>query len=145
MQINIYQNGSPLSKWNKQFDTIGYNLTIFNGNNIKSTNQKSGLVFDHFFKSLNFKIMQDQKERKIKELQEKIMAKRQQIEFDKTEMDLTTEFSSENNENPDVSEDFKNVYDPAANVIDTGESKDLSNAESELIHLIDRLNKLRNE
>lgn len=89
--------------------------------------------------------MQDQKEREIKELQEKIMAKRQQIEFDKTDMDLTTEFSSENNENPDVNEDFKNVYDPAGNVIDPGESKDLSNAESELIHLIDRLNKLRNE
>lgn len=89
--------------------------------------------------------MQDQKALEIKELQEKIMAKRQQIEFDKTDMDLTTEYSSENNENPDVSEDFKNVYDPAGNVIDTGESKDLSNAESELLHLIDRLNKLRSE
>lgn len=89
--------------------------------------------------------MQDQKEREIKELQEKIMAKRQQIEFDKTDMDLTTEFSADNNENPDVSEDFKNVYDPAGNVLDTGELKELSNAESELIHLIDRLNKLRNE
>lgn len=89
--------------------------------------------------------MQDQKEREIKELQEKIMAKRQQIEFDKTDMDLTTEFSADNNENPDVSEDFKNVYDPAGNVLDTGELKELSSAESELIHLIDRLNKLRNE
>ncbi|GLU53833.1 hypothetical protein [Dyadobacter frigoris] len=89
--------------------------------------------------------MQDQKEREIKELQEKIMAKRQQIEFDKTDMDLTTEYASENNENPEVSEDFKNVYDPAGNVIDTGELKEISVAESELIHLIDRLNKLRNE
>ena len=89
--------------------------------------------------------MEDQKEREIKELQEKIMAKRQQIEFDKTDMDLTTEYSSENNENPDVSEDFKNVYDPAGNVIDPGELKELSSAESELIHLIDRLNKLRNQ
>ena len=89
--------------------------------------------------------MLDQKEREIRELQEKIMAKRQQIEFDKTDIDLTTEFSSENNENPDVSEDFKNVYDPAGNVIDTGELKELSSAENELIHLIDRLNKLRNE
>ena len=89
--------------------------------------------------------MQDQKEREIKELQEKIMAKRQQIDFDKTDMDLRSEFSSENNENPDVSEDFKNVYDPAGNVIETGELKELSSAESELIHLIDRLNKLRNE
>jgi hypothetical protein len=82
---------------------------------------------------------------KIKDLQEKIMAKRQQIEFDKTDIDLNTEYSSENNENPDVSEDFKNVYDPAGNVIDKGELKELSNAESELIHLIDRLNKLRSE
>ncbi|MBE9462496.1 hypothetical protein ACFP1I_10340 [Dyadobacter subterraneus] len=89
--------------------------------------------------------MLDQKEREIRELQEKIMAKRQQIEFDKTDIDLTTEYSSENNENPDVSEDFKNVYDPAGNVIDTGELKELSSAENELIHLIDRLNKLRNE
>ncbi|WP_159473097.1 hypothetical protein [Dyadobacter sp. 3J3] len=89
--------------------------------------------------------MQDQKDKEIKELQEKIMAKRQQIEFDKTDMDLTTGYSSENNENPDVSEDFKNVYDPAGNVIDKGELKELSSAESELIHLIDRLNKLRNE
>lgn len=89
--------------------------------------------------------MEDQKERELKELQEKIMAKRQQIEFDITDMDLTTEYSSENNENPDVSEDFKNVYDPAGNVIDPGELKELSSAESELIHLIDRLNKLRNQ
>jgi hypothetical protein len=89
--------------------------------------------------------MQDQKQQEIKDLQEKIMAKRQQIEFDKTDIDLSTEYSSENNENPDISEDFKNVYDPAGNVIDKGELKELSNAESELIHLIDRLNKLRSE
>ncbi len=89
--------------------------------------------------------MQNQKEQEIRALQEKIMAKRQQIEFDKTDMDLATEFSSENNENPEVSEDFKNLNDPAGNVIDTGELKELSIAESELIHLIDRLNKLKND
>ncbi|SEJ31930.1 hypothetical protein SAMN04487995_4174 [Dyadobacter koreensis] len=86
--------------------------------------------------------MENQKEREIKELQEKIMAKRQQVEFEKTEIDLNTEFASENRENPDVSEEFKNFYDPAGNVIERGELKELSDAEEDLIRLIDRLNKL---
>jgi hypothetical protein len=89
--------------------------------------------------------MQDQREREIKELQEKIMAKRQQIEFNQTEIGYHADHASENHENPDVSEDFKNVNDPAGNVLDKGELKELSTAESELIHLIDRLNKLKSE
>jgi len=86
--------------------------------------------------------MEDHKEREIKELQEKIMAKRQQVEFEKTEIDLNTTFSSDNRENPDVSEEFKNFSDPAGNVIDKGERKDLTDAEEDLVRLIDRLNKL---
>lgn len=86
--------------------------------------------------------MEDPQAREIKELQEKIMAKRQQLEFEKTEIDLNTEFASDNRENPDVSEEFKNFYDPAGNVIERGELKELTNAEEDLIRLIDRLNKL---
>jgi hypothetical protein len=89
--------------------------------------------------------MLDQREREIKELQEKIMAKRQQIEFNQTDIGYHAGQASENHENPDVSEDFKNVNDPAGNVLEKGELKELSTAESELIHLIDRLNKLKSE
>lgn len=89
--------------------------------------------------------MENQKEREIKALREKIMAKRQEVEFDKTDIDLKAEFASDNRENPDVSEEFKNFNDPAGNVIDKGELKELTDAEQDLIRLIDQLNKLTHD
>jgi len=89
--------------------------------------------------------MEDLKEKERRDLQEKIMAKRQQVEFEKTNIALNAEFASENNVNPDVSEEFKNFNDPAGNVIDKGELKDLTAAEEDLIRLIDKLNKLNHE
>lgn len=86
--------------------------------------------------------MEDPKAHERKELEEQIMAKRQQIESEKTSIEVASVFSSENNENPDVSEEIKNFYDPAGNVIERGELKDLSEAEEDLIRLIDRLHKL---
>lgn len=86
--------------------------------------------------------MEDLKDRERRDLEAKIMAKRQQIEFEKTNMALKTEFSSDNRQNPDVSEEFKNLYDPAGNVIEKGELKELSEAEEDLIRLIDKLHKL---
>lgn len=89
--------------------------------------------------------MENQKALEIRALQEKIMAKRQQVEFEKTDMDLRIEYAPENHENPDVSEEFKNFNDPAGNVIDRGESKDLLHAENDLNQLIDKLNQLKSK
>ena len=89
--------------------------------------------------------MTSQIEQQKKDLAEKILAKRQQVEFEKTDVALSTEFSSENNQNPDVSEEFKNFNDPAVNVVDNSELKELSVSERELIDLIDKLNKLNKE
>ena len=84
-------------------------------------------------------------EKQKKDLQEKILAKRQQVEFEKTDISLSKEFSSENIQNPDVSEEFKNFNDPSDNVIEKGELVELKQSEKELIDLIDKLNKLNNE
>lgn len=89
--------------------------------------------------------MENAKEKERRELGAKIMAKRQQVEFEKTNMALKTEFSPDNRQNPDVSEEFKNFYDPAGNVIEKGELKELTDAEEDLIRLIDKLHKLNKE
>ena len=62
--------------------------------------------------------MSDDMEQERKELLEKIFAKRQQIEFEKNEIESDSELSAENRENPDVSEEFKNFDDPAENAVD---------------------------
>ena len=84
-------------------------------------------------------------EKQKKDLQEKILAKRQQVEFEKTDISLSKEFSPETTQNPDVSEEFKNFNDPSDNVIEKGELVELKQSEKELIDLIDKLNKLNNE
>lgn len=89
--------------------------------------------------------MEDLIEKQKKDLQEKILAKRQQVEFEKTDIDLSEKFSADNTQNPDVSEEFKNFNDPAANVIEKGEFVELTQSEKELIDLIDKLNKLNKE
>ena len=89
--------------------------------------------------------MISQIEQQKKDLAEKILAKRQQVEFEKTDIALSTEFSKDNNQNPDVSEEFKNFNDPPMNVVENGELKELSKSEEELIDLIGKLNKLNKE
>ena len=91
------------------------------------------------------KIMDNLKDTERQELQSQIMAKRQQIDFEKASIATETAFSPDNQENPDVSEETKNFYDPAGNVIEKGELKELSDAEEDLIRLIDKLNKLDKE
>lgn len=81
-------------------------------------------------------------ERLKKDLAEKILAKRQQIEFERSNIEFTKEFSKENTVNPDVSEEFKNFNDPAKNAVEGSELKELTISEQELIYLIDKLNKL---
>ena len=89
--------------------------------------------------------MEDLKERERKELEAKIMAKRQQIEFERSDMAIKTEFSSDNRQNPDIHKEHKNLYDPAGHVIEKGELKELSEAEEDLIRLIDKLHKLNKD
>jgi len=77
-------------------------------------------------------------------LEERILSKRQQIEFEKTNMDLTAEFAPENRENPEVMEEAKNFNDPAESVVETEEVKSLRNAEKDLTDLIKQLEELKN-
>ena len=77
-----------------------------------------------------------------KDLEQKILSKRQQVEFERTNLDLVTEFSEENRENPEVMEEAKNYDDPAQNVVETEDMKSLSNAENELNDLLKQLDAL---
>jgi cell fate (sporulation/competence/biofilm development) regulator YlbF (YheA/YmcA/DUF963 family) len=76
------------------------------------------------------------------DLEEKILAKRQQADFERSNIEIEKEFSTENTTNPDVSEEFKNFNDPAKNVVEGSELKALSKTEQELNYLIDELNRL---
>jgi hypothetical protein len=76
------------------------------------------------------------------DLEERILSKRQQIEFEKTNMELASEFSEENRENPEVMEEAKNFDDPAESVIEPAELKSLKDAEKELNDLLKQLNDL---
>lgn len=44
-----------------------------------------------------------------------------------------------------MSEEFKNFDDPAVDAVEKGELKELSEAEKELIYLIDKLGKLNRQ
>jgi hypothetical protein len=87
----------------------------------------------------------DNREQEKRDLQEKILAKRQQIEFEKDSLTEISKSDSDNRMNPDVSEEFKNFNDPASNVIESSELKELSRSEQELIYLLDKLNKLNKD
>lgn len=87
----------------------------------------------------------DQIEQQRKDLQEKILAKRQQVEFEKDSISDSKISDPDNIQNPEISEEFKNFYDPEGNVIEPSELKELSRSEQELIYLIDKLNKLNKE
>lgn len=76
------------------------------------------------------------------QLEDKILAKRQQIEFERTNLEETIAFSPENRENPEVMEETKNFDDPAQNVVESGEMRSLRTAEKELQELLRQLEAL---
>lgn len=77
------------------------------------------------------------------QLEDKILAKRQQIDFERTALEETIAFSTENRENPDIMEETKNFDDPAQNVADSAEMKSLKIAERELEELLRQLEILK--
>ncbi|MCF2490953.1 hypothetical protein [Dyadobacter sp. CY347] len=74
-----------------------------------------------------------------RDLEERILSKRQQIEFDRKNLSLETEFSQENRENPEVMEEAKNYDDPTESVLETDEVKALRTAENDLNELMKQL------
>jgi hypothetical protein len=82
-------------------------------------------------------------ERSTQQLEDKILAKRQQIEFERTNLEESIAFSPENRENPEVMEETKNFDDPAQNVADNTDMKSLKAAETELRELLNQLEELR--
>jgi hypothetical protein len=79
------------------------------------------------------------------QLEDKILAKRQQIEFERTNLEEIIAFSPENRENPEVMEETKNFDDPAQNVVESDEMRSLRAAEEELRELLRQLEALRNK
>lgn len=79
------------------------------------------------------------------QLEDKILAKRQQIDFERTNLEEAIAFSPENRENPEVMEETKNFDDPAQSVIETAEMRSLRAAEEELGELLRQLEALRKE
>ncbi|WP_291197142.1 hypothetical protein [Dyadobacter sp.] len=79
------------------------------------------------------------------QLEDKILAKRQQIDFERASLEEMIAFSTENRENPDVMEEAKNFDDPAQNVAEGAEMKALRAAEQELEELLRQLEALRDK
>ena len=79
------------------------------------------------------------------QLEDKILAKRQQIDFERLNLEETIAFSPENRENPEVMEETKNFDDPAQNVVESAEMRALQTAEQELQELLRQLEALRDE
>jgi len=80
---------------------------------------------------------------RIRELEEKILSKRQQIDFERSNMLNASQLSEENTENPDVMEETKNFNDPVENALDKTDVKSLEKFEKQLDELINELNALR--
>ena len=76
------------------------------------------------------------------QLEDKILAKRQQIDFERMNLEETIAFSPENRENPEVMEETKNFDDPAQNVVESAEMRALQTAEQELQELLRQLEAL---
>jgi hypothetical protein len=79
------------------------------------------------------------------QLEDKILAKRQQIDFERLNLEETIAFSPENRENPEVMEETKNFDDPAQNVVESGEMTSLKAAERELQELLQQLEALQDK
>jgi hypothetical protein len=94
---------------------------------------------------VNLKIINAMNSREQQQLEDKILAKRQQIEFERTNLEEAIAFSPENRENPEIMEETKNFDDPAQNVVDNAEMRSLKTAEEELQELLIQLEALRNK
>ncbi|GGM92580.1 hypothetical protein GCM10010967_27220 [Dyadobacter beijingensis] len=79
------------------------------------------------------------------QLEDKILAKRQQIEFERTNLEETIAFSPENRENPEVMEETKNFDDPARNVVDSADMQALRTAEDDLRELLRQLEQMQKD
>ncbi|SDF32172.1 hypothetical protein SAMN04487996_11016 [Dyadobacter soli] len=79
------------------------------------------------------------------QLEDKILAKRQQIDFERTNLEESIAFAPENRENPEVMEETKNFDDPAQNVVESAEMRSLRAAEQELQDLLFQLEALREQ
>lgn len=79
------------------------------------------------------------------QLEDKILAKRQQIDFERLNLEETIALSPENRENPEVMEETKNLADPAQNVVENAEMRSLQAAEQELQELLRQLEALRDK
>ena len=95
-----------------------------------------------FYKFKAFKMAENTNAR-IRELEEKILSKRQQIDFERSNMLNASQLSEENTENPDVMEETKNFNDPVENALDKTDVKSLEKFEKQLDELINELNALR--
>jgi len=79
------------------------------------------------------------------ELEDKILAKRQQIAFERTNLEEEIAFLPENRENPEVMEETKNFNDPPQNVAENSDMRALQAAEQELQNLLRQLEELQNK
>lgn len=77
-----------------------------------------------------------------RDLEEKILSKRQQIEFEANNLRFERDTSSDNRENPDVMEESKNFDDPAENTVESADLKALRSAENDLNELLKQLKDL---
>ena len=77
-----------------------------------------------------------------RELEEKIFSKRQQIDFEQSNLDYEALSSPENHENPDIMEEAKNFSDPVESTLDKDDLRSLSKAEKELNSLLKQLEDL---
>lgn len=79
------------------------------------------------------------------QLEEKILAKRQQIEFERTNLEEEIVFAPENRENPEVMEETKNFDDLAQSVVEASEMSALKAAERELQELLRQLEEMQKD
>ena len=79
---------------------------------------------------------------KRKELEAKILSKRQQIEFERNSLEADQALSSDNRENPDVKEEMINAGQSPEGDMDAADLKSLRTAEQDLQDLIHELDNL---
>ena len=79
---------------------------------------------------------------KRKELEAKILSKRQQIEFERNSLEADQALSSDSRENPDVKEEMINAGQSPEGDMDAADLKSLRTAEQDLQDLIHELDNL---
>ncbi|MCE6990020.1 hypothetical protein [Dyadobacter sp. CY323] len=80
---------------------------------------------------------------KRKELEEKILSKRQQIEFERNSVEADQMLSDDNRENPDVKEEMINAGQSPESDLDATDLKSLKSLEQDLEDLIQELDDLK--